>query len=144
MVRRRDDKGSAVVEFVFLAVLLLVPLVYVLLAVFSVQRAAYAVTAAAREAGRAYVTATGPDPEAEARARRAAEVALADHGLRLADAGATFACDRRPCLSPGGRLTVRIATRVPLPFLGALPGAPASVGVDAEHLAVVDRYRSLR
>ena len=36
---RRDERGSAVVEFSWLAILLMVPLVYVMLAVFDVQRA---------------------------------------------------------------------------------------------------------
>jgi Flp pilus assembly protein TadG len=53
-----DDRGNAIVEFVFLAVLLMVPLVYVLLTVFKVQAAAYAVSSAAREAGRVYATST--------------------------------------------------------------------------------------
>ena len=146
--RRRPaptDEGSAVVEFVFLAVLLLVPLVYLLLAVFSVQRAAYGVTAAAREAGRAYVTAAA-DGEGEARARRAAAAVLADHGIATADAVPEFSCDRHPCLAPGARITVRISTRVPLPFLAGVPGgrSATAVPVGAEHVETVDRYRSTR
>lgn len=135
-----DDEGSAIVEFVLLSVLLLLPLVYVLLAVFAVQGSAYGLTAAAREAGRAYAAATA-DAQGSARALRAAEVALADHGIDLADAHPVITCDRRPCLSPGGRITVRLQRRVPLPFLGA--HSPASIGVSAEHVEVVDRYRRL-
>ncbi len=137
----RADEGSALVEFVFLAVLLMVPLVYVLLTVFAVQGSAYALTAASREAGRAYASATD-DGAGRERALRAAEVALADHGIDLADAVPEFACDGAPCLRPGARITVRLHRDVPLPFLGA--HSPASVGVSAEHVAVVDRYRSLR
>ncbi|MFI5955247.1 hypothetical protein [Cryptosporangium sp. NPDC051539] len=51
--RPRGDDGSAIIEFVWGGVLLLVPLLYVVLAVFEVQRNAFAVTEAAREAGRA-------------------------------------------------------------------------------------------
>ena len=40
----RDDDGNAIIEFVYLAVLLMVPLVYVLLTVLRVQGAAYAVS----------------------------------------------------------------------------------------------------
>jgi Flp pilus assembly protein TadG len=136
-----DDEGSAIVEFVFLAVLLLLPLVYVLLAVFAVQGSAYGLTSAAREAGRAYASAT-VDAQGSTRALRAAEIALADHGIDLAEAHPVITCDRRPCLSAGGRITVRLQRRVPLPFLGA--HSPASIGVSAEHVEVVDRYRSLR
>jgi Flp pilus assembly protein TadG len=133
------DEGSAIVEFVFLAVLLLLPLVYVLLAVFSVQGSAYGLTSAAREAGRAYATARA-DGDGSARALRAAEIALADHGISLADAHPVITCDRRPCLSPGSRITVRLHRRVPLPFLGL--HSPASIGVSAEHIEVVDRHRA--
>src|SRR5690606_21138862 len=54
------ERGSAIVEFHFLGILLLVPLVYIMLAVLDVQRTTYAVTQAAREAGRIYV-ATGDE-----------------------------------------------------------------------------------
>ena len=60
MRERRSQAGSVVIEVVWLAVLLLVPLVYVVLAVFEVQRGAFAATAAARAAGRAYVLAPTP------------------------------------------------------------------------------------
>src|SRR5689334_17331577 len=56
--RPRGDGGTAVIEFVGLSVVLLLPVVYVLLTVFQLQRAAFGVSQAAREAGRAYATAT--------------------------------------------------------------------------------------
>jgi len=49
----RGERGTALVEFTWLGVLLLVPLVYVMLSVFEVQRGAYAVSAASRSAARA-------------------------------------------------------------------------------------------
>ena len=60
---KTSERGSAIVEFHFLGLLLLVPLIYILLAVLDVQRASYAVTQAAREAGRIYV-ATGDEAAA--------------------------------------------------------------------------------
>ena len=53
--RAVDEAGSALIELSWLAILLLVPLVYVITSVFDVQRAAYGVTAATRAAGQAYV-----------------------------------------------------------------------------------------
>ena len=51
MTRRvRTERGTALVEVTWLAVLLLVPLVYLVLAVFDVQRSAFAVNAATRAA----------------------------------------------------------------------------------------------
>ena len=73
------DAGSAVVEFVVLGVVLLVTLLYGALALSAVQRTAFGVTQAAREAGRAYVTGTAAT--APARAEAAARLALADQGV---------------------------------------------------------------
>ena len=47
MDERQGDDGTAVIEFVGVTLLLLLPLLYLLLAVFSVQRAAFGVTQAA-------------------------------------------------------------------------------------------------
>ena len=84
MRRPRGDDGNALLEFTYLAVLLMVPLVYVLLTVFQVQRASFGVTEAARQAGRAY--ATSDDASAgRARAQVAARLAMRDQGLTCGD-----------------------------------------------------------
>jgi Flp pilus assembly protein TadG len=76
----RGQRGAATVEFLFAGVLLLVPLLYVVLALFEVQRNTLAVSQAAREAGRAMVTAEDP-AQAPARAAYAVELALEDQKL---------------------------------------------------------------
>jgi hypothetical protein len=48
--RPTGDAGNALIEFTYLAVLLMIPLVYVLLSAFQVQRAAFGVTEAPRPA----------------------------------------------------------------------------------------------
>ena len=66
---RRTSDGTASVEFVWLTILLLVPFVYVLIAVFDTQRAAFGVSTASRAAARAFLQA--PDvATGERRARR--------------------------------------------------------------------------
>jgi hypothetical protein len=136
------DAGNALIEFVFLAVLLMIPLVYVLLTVFHVQRAAYAANAATREAGRAFATADS-DAAGFTRAAAAASVALADHGLRLAAGQPLIDCSAQPCLTPGARIHVSLDTEVGLPLLPrVLDGrTPASIGIHARHVAYVDEYR---
>ncbi len=64
----RDEAGSAVIELVWVGILLLVPLLWIVLSVFEVQPGAYAVTSAARAAGRAYALA--PDDGRGSAARR--------------------------------------------------------------------------
>ncbi len=133
----RAERGSAIVEFHFLGILLLVPLVYLVVAVLDVQRTAYAVTQAAREAGRLYV-ATGD----EGAARVAAAVALRDHHVDSEQVEVTFDCSADPCFQPGAEVVVSVATDVPLPLVpDVLAGAVnAAVPVSARHAAVVDRF----
>jgi hypothetical protein len=115
MTRGRRDEGSAVVEFVWLGVLLMIPLVYVVLTAVSVQRSAFGVTAAARDAGRAYATA-GSDDTGQRRAAAAVALALADQGVRWSPAGRVVACG--DCsYAPGSSFTVEIRTRVALPLV---------------------------
>jgi Flp pilus assembly protein TadG len=137
---RRSDRGSAIVEFQFLGILLLVPLVYILLAVLDVQRTSFGVTQAAREAGRIYV-ATGD----ETAARLAAQVALRDQGVEAGAAEIRLECSTSPCYQPGAEVTVVVGSTVRLPFVpDVLAGAvSAQIPVGATHVSVVDRFREL-
>lgn len=145
----RNDEGTAVVEFVFIAVLVMVPLVYLIAAVATVQRNSLAVSQAARDAGRAFATS---DSAAEAKLRVVAAVrlALADQGLpddadvRFVAAGAS--CDSgaaAPRLTPGARFTVCVIRRVQLP---AVPSILTGRGIRTvgAYLVVVDDYRAGR
>lgn len=139
-LRRDGDEGSASVEFVFLGVLLLVPLVYVIIAIAAVQGAAYGVSGASREAGRAFVQApAGQNPEAWAYA--AARIALADHGIELTPDELVITCSAQPCQTPGAWVTVEIDIEVPLPLVPEVFGsAPASISVHGRHVEMVDRF----
>jgi len=133
--RPRGEDGTALVEFFFLAVLLLVPLVYVVLSAARVQSAAYGLTAAAREAGRAYATAPA-GADRDARAQLAARLALEDQGLSEVPVAVTPA--------EGGRadsIRIRIAYSVPLPGVPRLLGdGLVSVPVQASHVQRLDPY----
>src|SRR3954452_15985498 len=78
--RPRGDDGNELVGFVYLSVLLLIPLIYLLLAAFKVQSAAFGVTEAARQAGRAYARADDPSSAALV-GTAAARLALQDQGI---------------------------------------------------------------
>jgi len=136
----RRDGGRAVVEFVFIGVLLLVPLIYLVIALARVQAAAFAVSTAAREAGRAFTTAQ-QDADAYPRAQAAAGVSFEDYGFG-AEAGLVISCDGAPCLRPQGRVSAQATIDVRLPlvpdFLTA--AVPTSVPVTATHVAAVDRF----
>lgn len=144
-VRRASaERGSAVVEFVALAVLLLVPTIYFVATLAQVQAATFAVEAGAREAGRILATA---ESDAEARARAEAAVALAGTDQRLeVPAALETACDARPCLTPGAGIVVRVSTTVPLPLLpdAVVTALGAGIDVHAEHEVRVDRFVDVR
>ena len=143
-VTRGDDTGSATVEFVLFSLLLLVPFTYVLLTVFEVQRAAYAVTEAARESGRAFATALSA-ADGEQRAQAALGLALHDQGLSSQGLDLRITCSAHPCLTPGATVTITVVEEVTLPWVPALLGRPAaSVTVRAVHVETVDRFRPVR
>jgi Flp pilus assembly protein TadG len=147
-VRRRAmagdaQSGNAIVEFVYLAVLLMVPLVYVLITVFRVQAASYAVSSAAREAGRVYATSSSID-DADIRALDAARMVMADSHFSLDADQLRITCSTHPCLQPGSQVNVVMTYNVALPLVPRFfrDRAPATIHVTSSHLEVVDRYRT--
>jgi hypothetical protein len=126
----RPERGTALVEVTWLSLLLLVPLLYIVLAVFEVQRAAFGVSGAARAAGRAYVLAP-TEADAPGRAHAAAALALGDQ--RLDGTGRVeLSCrpDPQDCLAPGSVVTAEVS------YLVALPLAPPALGEHAPALRV--------
>jgi len=145
-VKRRGERGSAVVEFSWLALLLLVPLMYVMLAVFDVQRAAYGATAAARAAGRAFVIVPAGLTEDEARAHafEAARLAMADQGVDLGRGEVSIRCEPA-CLEPGSTVTVELETEVALPLIpDVLGGDRPAIRISASHTEPYGDYREAK
>ncbi|GAA4118055.1 hypothetical protein GCM10022215_19220 [Nocardioides fonticola] len=143
--RRRDERGNAIVEFCWLAILLLVPLVWIVLSVFEVQRGAFGVSAAARAAGRAYVLAPD-DASGRVRAEAAARQALADQGIDDAPLRLVVTCTPFPadCHSGTSVVTVRVESRVDLPLLPkVLGGGAPSFALDATHRVPVGQYQEI-
>ncbi|AMB58046.1 hypothetical protein [Microterricola viridarii] len=126
----RTERGSASLEFLTVGLILMVPLVYLVLAVSALQAGALAAEGAARQAARAFVLAD--DEEAgQAAAARALAVTLADYGLG-AEAGAlAFDCTNgQPgCLVRGETVTVSVRLTVALPFVPEVLGLRQSTSV---------------
>ena len=135
----KADDGAALVEFVFLAIMLMVPLVYLVLTLAQVQGRTFAAEAVARDVSRAAVVA-GVDalqegasyPAAERAAREhaaaALEQTLADFHVDASDAEVVLSCSSTPCLAPGSDMEVDVTIEVRLPGIGALiPGALVTV-----------------
>jgi hypothetical protein len=132
--------GSAIIEFVFLAVLMMVPLFYLVMVLARLQSGAYAVSAASREAGRAYVTAQMPE-QAPPRAHSAAGLAFADQGFEH-EGRIEIRCDGTPCIRPEGRVRIVATISVPMPLVPAFFSGfvPMRIPVSATHVATVDRF----
>ncbi|HEX2810700.1 MAG TPA: TadE family protein [Kineosporiaceae bacterium] len=139
---RQAEQGSAVVEFVTLGVLILLPLVYLVLTLGRLQAGAFAVDGAAREAARTFIAAPD-DATARARAVAAVRLGLKDEGFDADPATAlTITCSATPCLTPKGRVAVQVAVDVVLP---GIPGfvdrlASTHVTVRSEQVDVVDAF----
>jgi Flp pilus assembly protein TadG len=147
----RDDEGTAIIEFVFVAVIVMLPLVYLIVAVAGVQRSELAVSQAAREVGRAFATSDHAS-DAMARADVALQIALRDQGLpddaelRYIASGETCA-DEPPTITPqlsaGAEFTVCVRRRVDLP---GVPNVLLGKGITTwgEYVVHVDDYRTVR
>ena len=144
------ERGNAVLEFVVLSTFLMVPLIYIIIAVTQVQGSAYGVTEATREAGRAYVdAATSVDASREA--CTAATIALRNQVDTPFDCANQLhvSCDSDAGCSaglvPGETIRIEIDLTVGLPFLpSSVFGHPLSVPVRAVHDEIVDPYRPKR
>lgn len=137
---RRAERGSAVIEFVVLGVILTLPVFYLVLALARLQAGAYAVTTAAREAGRTYVTAPS-EAAAPGRAQAAGALAFADQGFD-GEGSVQVACAASPCLQRDAKVRTVAALDVRLPLMpDLLEGVmPTSIRVTSEHEESVDRF----
>ncbi len=124
------------------------PLVYLIAAVATVQRAQLAVTQAARDAGRAFATSDTAD-EASIRVRAAVRLALRDQGLpddaavRFVRYGAECGSPAvAPRLAPGAEFTVCVSRQVALP---AVPSVVAGRGIHVvgQYVVHVDDFRTV-
>jgi Flp pilus assembly protein TadG len=139
------ERGSALVEFTFIAIVVFVPLVYIVAGFSAVQRGVFASTEAAREAGRALGTA--PDVlTGEDRAVRAAQLAVEDQSVRATDVRVAYApagtgCDAaggyQPTLAPGEAFTVCVTVTVRIPLLPEFVDANTATG---QFVVERDRY----
>lgn len=138
--RPASEDGSATVEFILLATVLLIPVIYFLVLTSQVQAAAYASVAAADQAAKSAVSA--PDEaQAAARAQQVVDLTLADYGHTAAGHQVRISCSASPCLDPGSAVTVAVDIRVPVPLLPqALGWDTTAATVSSSSLQLVPRF----
>jgi Flp pilus assembly protein TadG len=138
----RDQRGSALVEFCWVGLILFIPITWIVISVFEVQRGAFAVNGAARAAARAYALA--PDDETgAARAQAVVDQTLVDQGGKSQTGKVHVSCEPFPhdCHSGTSLITVRIESGVTLPFLPAvLADSQRSFTLTATHTVPIGQF----
>ena len=137
-----NDDGSAALEFITVGVILLVPLVYLVIALGVIQEQTLGAEAAARHTARVISQATDAD-SAASRSDAVLAGVIAEYGLD-ADAvrvGMTCTPAGVECPSAGATVTVTVATRVSLPFVPPVFGLDriASIPLEASAAQKVSR-----
>ncbi len=132
----RDESGSASLEFITVGLLLLVPTVYLVLALSALESASFGVEGAARQATRVFVQSPS-EGAAEAAARTSVEVTLADYGIDARNARVAISCRPNPsaCLTRRGFVTVAITTMVPLPLMPPVLSLQLPAGIPVQSVA---------
>lgn len=118
-----DESGSSIIEFIMLAVLLMIPVVYFLIGVSTVQAATYAGVGAADQAAKIY--ASGGEISSAERARRAeisARSVLQDYGIDSSRATISRSCPTGGCDAAGDVVAYEVEIRVPVPLISGIGG----------------------
>ena len=131
-----DDRGSALIETIFLCLILLIPIAWGLATLDRVHRAALASTAAVRDAGFEAVRAADVTV-ADLAIDRAVAAAFRDQGLDMIHADVRWAAPGG--LARGTRVDISVTYEVEV-FGDLLPFA--SVPVSARHSLFVEEYAS--
>ncbi|YCH19596.1 hypothetical protein M1E17_15525 [Arthrobacter sp. D1-29] len=138
---REGERGSAVVEFTFLALLLMVPLVYFIITMGQLQGGSFAVVGAADQAAKVFVA--QPDARsAQTAAEQAALIALADYGHPAEAAHVSTLCEPSDCQAAGTAVTVTVSLTVQLPFIPFSDAFSLNASeVEASSTQVVGKFR---
>lgn len=139
-VRRRtdlDDDGSAAIEFIFVGLLMLVPIVYLVVALGTVQHQALGAESGARHIARAVSMSLDP-ADADERADAVLATVLDEYGLDPGSVRVDITCagTASSCPSAGATVVVTVSTRVPLPFAPPVFGLDRLAQIPVEAVAV--------
>lgn len=137
---KRSEHGSTLVETILVALLFMIPLIWLLGMLADAHRGALASTAAAREAA-ADAARMASAAEADRAIDSAVAQAFRDHGLDPSEAEVTWSL--APGMERGGAVEIEVSYPVTIlqaPLLGRVAGP--SITVRAHHASRIDPYRS--
>lgn len=141
--RLADDTGSAALEFIFVGLILLVPIVYLVVTLGMIQGQSLGTEAGARHIARAVATAEGV-AAADARASAILATVVSEYGLdpERVEADVTCRDASTSCPAAGATIVVTIRTEVSLPLIPPVLGLDrlASIPVEASAAQKVSRF----
>lgn len=135
--RSVNEDGSAALEFIAVGVILLVPLVYLVIALGAIQEQTLGAEAAARHIAR--VISRAPDAVTAAERSDAVLAGIVDeYGLDADAVEMTIVCTPAvvECPSAGATIIVTVATRVQLPLVPEMLGLDRATAVPVQAEAV--------
>ncbi|KQY74804.1 TadE family protein [Microbacterium sp. Root1433D1] len=133
----KNDEGSAALEFIAVGVILLVPLIYLVIALGAIQEQTFGAEAAARHIAR--VIARAPDAATAADRSDAVLAGIVDeYGLDEDAVDVMLSCapPAAECPSAGTTIVVTVTTRVRLPLVPEVLGLDRSTAVPVQAEAV--------
>jgi len=132
-----DDRGSASLEFLVGGLLLLVPIVYLVVALGAIQSASLGVEAAARHTARAVGLATDAE-QAAARADLVLTDVASEYGIPRDGLALDLRCadTTGACPAAGATVTVTVYAAIPLPLVPPVLGLDDLTSVPVEATAV--------
>ncbi len=136
-----DEEGAAALEFIGVGLLMLVPLVYLIVALGLIQGQSLGAEAGARHVARAMSTATDA-ADARSRADRVLASIADQYGIDDVDVSLSCRPAGTACPSAGATLVVTIRTTVALPLVPPVLGLDrvASIPVEAAAAHKVSRF----
>jgi hypothetical protein len=132
------DNGNVIVEFIGVTIALLIPLSIIASSCIQVANAYLLTEASARTAARAYAISKNDTVGASA-ANSAAGLIADDFGTNDSAIKTKIFCTMKPCLTPGGFVTVSISKQVRLDLPRVF--GSRTVLVSSQHTAAVDELR---
>ena len=136
------ERGSALVEFCWVGLILFIPITWIVISVFEVQQGAFAVNGAARAAARAYALAPD-DATGAARAQAVVDQTLSDQGGDAQTGKVEVTCEPFPsnCHAGTSLITVHVYSGVTLPFLPeVLASGQRSFKLTAQHTVPIGQF----
>lgn len=138
----RGERGSALVEFCWVGLILFIPITWIVITVFEVQQGAFAVNGAARAAARAYALAPD-DATGLVRAQAVVDQTLLDQGGDGQVGTVSVSCTpyKFNCHAGTSLITIRIDSGVTLPFLPAvIDEGRRSFDLKARHTVPIGQF----